>query len=555
MRGSKMSNTKYIDYNMPEIEAVLKKNAAMQNLGSDYVSTCIDFFKKCKASKYMMSNDTYNLMSQCSFSLNDIKIFINLKVYEVNSFDYSLFSLFYEIKANNIYKGKELGYLIQAFLQAVNKGITADMLQSFLANSPTIADLNSKIKDFDIEAYKSEVENDKSVDLVDTNSNDNNNSLSEKEIEQNEPDKEIVTRDEIKSLLDSTISDSFNRFNESFQSFQSHQEEKNTVKELEKENKDLRDKLIDERNKVLFYKETKNDLYSKNKELREALRGLKKELKESEKISDEYKHEKNKLEVKNKELEDKINQFDNIEFNPSEKSEDLLDDISVNEEYDEPDFVKEIIGSHNEMNSSTLDSIDLTQEETVQEDFNQEEKIEEQSVNYDFSNNYHSKIDDYIAENMSLNIDMGDGEYVEIEKVEKEEHSRLGFFKKIMDSFTFMKFKKMPTDEQKSFLFAMITKNDVYKENDNNKAKVILKIKELMDKKFDNVLIYQVIEQNYTIDMIDELLNYSDKDIKNLNDNPDNGLEIFNTNFEHSSIEISDINIDEEIVNDEEYDE
>ncbi len=550
-----MSNTKYIDYNMPEIEAVLKKNAAMQNLGSDYVSTCIDFFKKCKASKYMMSNDTYNLMSQCSFSLNDIKIFINLKVYEVNSFDYSLFSLFYEIKANNIYKGKELGYLIQAFLQAVNKDITADMLQSFLANSPTIAELNSKIKDFDIEAYKSEVENDKSVDLVDTNSNDNNNSLSEKEIEQNEPDKEIVTRDEIKSLLDSTIKDSFNRFNESFQSFQSQQEEKNTVKELEKENKDLRDKLIDERNKVLFYKETKNDLYSKNKELREALRGLKKELKESEKISDEYKHEKNKLEVKNKELEDKINQFDNIEFNPSEESEDLLDDISVNKEYDEPDFVKEIIGSHNEMNSSTLDSIDLTQEETVQEDFNQEEKIEEQSVNYDFSNNYHSKIDDYIAENMSLNIDMGDGEYVEIEKVEKEEHSRLGFFKKIMDSFTFMKFKKMPTDEQKSFLFAMITKNDVYKENDNNKAKVILKIKELMDKKFDNVLIYQVIEQNYTIDMIDELLNYSDKDIKNLNDNPDNGLEIFNTNFEHSSIEISDINIDEEIVNDEEYDE
>jgi len=355
--------------------------------------------------------------------------------------------------------------------------------------------------------------------------------------------------------LDSTIKDSFNRFNESFQSFQSQQEEKNTVKELEKENKDLRDKLIDERNKVLFYKETKNDLYSKNKELREALRGLKKELKESEKISDEYKHEKNKLEVKNKELEDKINQFDNIEFNPSEESEDLLDDISVNEEYDEPDFVKEIIGSHNEMNSSTLDSIDLTQEETVQEDFNQEEKIEEQSVNDDFSNNYHSKIDDYIAENMSLNIDMGDGEYVEIEKVEKEEHSRLGFFKKIMDSFTFMKFKKMPTDEQKSFLFAMITKNDVYKENDNNKAKVILKIKELMDKKFDNVLIYQVIEQNYTIDMIDELLNYSDKDIKNLNDNPDNGLEIFNTNFEHSSIEISDINIDEEIVNDEEYDE
>lgn len=517
-----------ITYNLDEFRDSINKVAMEKEITDSVIEKYIDFYNKCEEKNYPMSKNVYDSLIVFSYDENELNDFIKFDIISESRFDERYFGLYLNLKNKYDYVGGNYPALIKLLKKSIIKDVSYDELLNLIENSNNITELNDLIDNFVIEEEVEEEveESDLSTNTApESNSDvlDNQNNINELT--------EIINNVVQKSLNDSIsninselggfkaqLKDSISEINNKISS--SGLEQK--ISFLESENRKLQDELNIMSNKFTISEQFKDRLSSENVDLKAEIRQFKKEYKEKNNECVSLRSDNNRLIDENKVINDIL----------SKKNQEI-------------DKLNELL--EKEKNKSNM-IIENKEEHSINTNNSIENKVNNSNtskkVNY---SNIHtvglSNIDLMMnAENSSVSLEQGQANF----------DKRMPVFKKIKDYFVLNKFSKMPVDEQKNYLFKMLTSPEfeIYDKTDNRKRDRIMKIKNLMDNGFDNILIYKIIYQGYKNEEIDELLNYKPKQINEANNNIEMASVISSNNGSYSSSADG-----EEVVNDEDYDE
>lgn len=522
-----MSEKKYISYDRLQIEENLNTFAKKNNVGKDKLNAYINFFRHCEEVGYPMSKEFYDSLFQFQYSSKELDSFINLGVISSEKeFNFEMFQLYLALTSGK-FKEVSGSKVIQSLKQAFDKDISYEEIARLCTNADSIAALNKLIRDYSNDK-QAEIDDDDisetDVDIEKTNTGDDDglkNTISE------------MVHDSINQSLNKISEDlksSFNDINNKISN--SSLEQKITF--LESENKKLSEKNHTISNRALFYEEAKKDLFQKNMELKEELRQIKKEMRDLENqisslktLNESLERDNSSLSDANKKLENEVSEYKN---ELDEKSDEL---ITKNEELDaksvELEEKNEELEKLNEEFEYNVNSEPEVEESEAFDDPSEEDTLSDNNTLYrdssyynlsnnSYSNEFEDELDKEISDNMQYFI-KADNDYIPVEQTSSKRENKANFFKKIVDSYIFARFKKMTTEDQKKQLWNMSTSINVYDKNDPRNAQRLLKIKKLMENGFDNVLIYQIIYQKYSDSQIDELLQLKKEDIEEANKN------------------------------------